>query len=193
MSAVPALKPLADDAQSEAIIARVQQWLERAVIGLNLCPFAKAVYVKRQVRFVVTAAETADELLAELAQELTLLDQADPQILSTTLLIHPGVMQDFLEYNAFLEEADAAVEALDLTGVLQVASFHPDYQFADSAPDDIENYSNRSPFPILHVLREESIDQAVDAFPDPESIYGENLKTLRRIGHAGWRALFNDA
>jgi hypothetical protein len=187
------LRPYADPATSAGIIEGTRRWLERAVIGLNLCPFAKAVHVKQQIRYVVTAATTAEELLAELAQELTLLDQADPELISTTLLIHPQAMNDFLEYNAFLDAADGAVEALELDGVLQVASFHPDYQFADSRADDIENYSNRSPYPTLHLLREESIDRAVEAFPAAESIYGENLKTLRRLGHAGWRALFTDS
>ena len=185
--------PLADTAAAEAIIARTRLWLERAVIGLNLCPFAKAVYIKQQVRFVVTAATTTDELLAELAQELTLLDQADPELISTTLLIHPQAMTDFLDYNDFLEAADAAVDALQLDGVLQVASFHPDYQFADTGPHDIGNYSNRAPFPTLHLLREESLDKAVAAFPDPESIFGTNLKTLEKLGLSGWKALFSDA
>ncbi len=185
--------PLADTAAAEAIIARTRLWLERAVIGLNLCPFAKAVYIKQQVRFVVTAATTTDELLAELAQELTLLDQADPELISTTLLIHPQAMTDFLDYNDFLETADAAIDALQLEGVLQVASFHPDYQFADTGPHDIGNYSNRAPFPTLHLLREESLDKAVAAFPDPESIFGTNLKTLEKLGLSGWKALFSDA
>ena len=185
--------PLADTAAAEAIIARTRLWLERAVIGLNLCPFAKAVYIKQQVRFVVTAATTTDELLAELAQELTLLDQADPELISTTLLIHPQAMTDFLDYNDFLETADATIDALQLEGVLQVASFHPDYQFADTGPHDIGNYSNRAPFPTLHLLREESLDKAVAAFPDPESIFGTNLKTLEKLGISGWKALFADA
>ena len=193
MSAVEAITPYADTAAAEAVIARTRVWLERAVIGLNLCPFAKAVYIKQQVRFVVTGATTADELLAELAQELTLLDQADPEVISTTLLIHPQAMTDFLDYNDFLETADAAVEALELDGVLQVASFHPDYQFADTGPHDIGNYSNRAPFPTLHLLREESLDKAVAAFPDPESIFGTNLKTLEKLGISGWKALFADA
>lgn len=192
MSVLPALRPYAD-ADSAALVEELtRRWLERAVIGLNLCPFAKAVYVKQQVRLVVTAAATEEELLAELVQELTLLNQADPEALSTTLLVHPLVLGDFLQFNAFLEQADAAVETLSLDGVLQVASFHPDYQFADSGANDIENYSNRSPYPTLHLLREESIDLAVEAFPDPEAIFGQNMKTLQRLGHAGWRALFDD-
>jgi hypothetical protein len=190
VNALPALHPYADREASDAIVAGTRSWLERAVIGLNLCPFAKSVHVKGQVRFAVTAAATPDALLGELAQELTLLDRSDPEEIATTLLIHPLVLEDFLDFNDFLDAADAAVESLGLHGVLQVASFHPRYQFADSGPDDIENYSNRAPFPILHLLREEDIDRAVAAFPDPESIFGENMKTLRRLGHAGWQALF---
>jgi len=164
VNALSALHPLEDAALAEAAIHDTRCWLERAVIGLNLCPFAKAVHVKQQVRLVVTGATTPEALLEELAQELTLLDQADPAVTETTLLIHPRVMTDFLDFNDFLDTADAAVEALGLEGVLQVASFHPQYQFAGTEPDDIGNYTNRSPFPTLHLLREESLDRAVDAF-----------------------------
>jgi hypothetical protein len=184
-----ALHPLEDAALAEAAVNDTRRWLERAVIGLNLCPFAKAVHVKQQVRFAVTGATSAEALLEELAQELTLLDQADPAVTETTLLILPHVMADFLDFNDFLDAADAAVEALGLEGVLQVASFHPHYQFAGTDVDDIGNYTNRSPYPTLHLLREESIDRAVEAFPDPESIFGENLRTLQRLGLAGWRDL----
>jgi hypothetical protein len=171
-------------------IATTRQWVERAVIGLNLCPFAKAVYVKQQVRFVLSDASTPEALLEELAEELVLLRDADPEQVDTTLIIHPDVLTDFLDYNDFLDNADAAVEALDLQGVIQVASFHPDYQFAGTAPDDISNYTNRSPYPTLHLLREASIDRAVEAFPDADVIVERNVKTLDSLGHAGWAKLF---
>ena len=167
-----------------------RRWVERAVIGLNLCPFAKAVYVKQQVRFVLSDASTPEALLEELAEELVLLRDTDPEQVDTTLIVHPDVLTDFLDYNDFLANADAAVEALDLQGEIQVASFHPDYQFAGTAPDDISNYTNRSPYPTLHLLREASIDRAVDAFPDPEVIVERNVKTLDALGHAGWAKLF---
>lgn len=167
-----------------------RRWVERAVIGLNLCPFAKAVYVKQQVRFVLSDASTPEALLEELAEELVLLRDTDPEQVDTTLIVHPDVLTDFLDYNDFLDNADAAVEALDLQGEIQVASFHPDYQFAGTAPDDISNYTNRSPYPTLHLLREASIDRAVDAFPDPEVIVERNVKTLDALGHAGWAKLF---
>lgn len=169
-----------------------RRWLERAVIGLNLCPFAKAVYVKQQVRFVLSDATTPEALLEQLAEELVLLRDADPEQIDTTLIVHPDVLTDFLDYNDFLDNADAAVEALDLQGVLQVASFHPQYRFAGAAPDDIGNFTNRSPFPTLHLLRESSVERAVEAFPDPDEIVERNLRTLDALGHGGWRKLFED-
>ncbi|MFT3807589.1 DUF1415 domain-containing protein [Arenimonas sp.] len=174
------------------ILDATQQWLERAVIGLNLCPFAKAVHAKRQIRYVVSDASDVEGLLADLLHELRLLADADPAEIETTLLIHPHVLADFLDYNDFLEIADAAVSELELDGELQVASFHPDYRFADSRSDDIDNFSNRSPYPTLHLLRESSIDKAVEAFPDAASIYERNIDTLRRLGRDGWRRLWED-
>lgn len=173
-------------------IEMTRRWLERAVIGLNLCPFAKAVYVKQQVRFVLSDATTPEALLEQLAEELVLLRDADPENIDTTLIVHPDVLTDFLDYNDFLDNADAAVEALDLQGVLQVASFHPQYRFAGAAPDDIGNFTNRSPFPTLHLLRESSVERAVEAFPDPDEIVERNLRTLDALGHEGWRKLFEE-
>ncbi len=180
------VEPLAD----QTVIARTRDWLEKAVIGLNLCPFAKAMHVKRQVRYVVSHAETEEALIEDLLHELQLLAATDPGDVETTLLIHPLVLGDFLDYNDFLDIADAAVSELDLDGELQVASFHPDYQFADTAPDDIANFSNRAPYPTLHLLREASVDRAVAAFPEAGQIYDRNIDTLRRLGHAGWTALW---
>ena len=176
-----------------AIIDATREWLERAVIGLNLCPFAKAVHVRGQVRFVVSDATDEETLLADLLHELESLYDADPDEVETTLLIHPWVLGDFLDYNQFLDIADAAVSELELDGEMQVASFHPDYRFADSQPGDIENFSNRSPYPTLHLLRETSIARAVAAFPDAASIYDRNMDTLRNLGHAGWKQLWIDA
>lgn len=187
------LTPCADPADAAEVVAATRLWLERAVIGLNLCPFAKAVHVKQQIRYVVTAASTADELLAELRHELELLIGAAPEVLETTLLIHPQAMTDFIEYHLFLKDADAALGKLALEGVVQIASFHPRYEFAGSGRDDIENCSNRSPYPMLHLLREASIDRAVAAFPDAAAIYERNIETLRRLGHEGWRRLWTAA
>lgn len=182
-SAVPAV-PTPDDA-----IAATRAWIERAVIGLNLCPFASTVYVKGQIRYVVSDARTTDALLADLERELRALADADPESVETTLLIHPFVLADFLDYNDFLDVADAAVEALELAGVLQVASFHPDYQFAGTTADDVTNYTNRSPYPTLHLLREASVERAVAAFPEAGEIYEKNIETMRRLGLPGWLAL----
>ena len=176
-----------------AIIHATREWLEKAVIGLNLCPFAKAVHVRGQVRFVVSDATDEASLLADLLHELESLYDADPDAVETTLLVHPWVLGDFLDYNQFLEIADAAVSELELDGEIQVASFHPDYQFADSQSGDIENFSNRSPYPTLHLLRETSIARAVAAFPDAASIYQRNMDTLRSLGHAGWKQLWTDS
>jgi len=178
-----------DERTPDAVIAKTREWLERAVIGLNLCPFAKAVHVKEQIRYVVSGAQTAEQLLADLVGELSFLADADPDACDTTLLIHPHVLNDFLDYNDFLELADKVVEESGLEGVLQVASFHPDYQFADTRFDDVTNCTNRSPYPTLHLLREDSIDRAVEAFPETERIYENNMKTLRALGAEGWQAL----
>ena len=170
-------------------LAETRAWVNRAVIGLNLCPFAKAPQVKGQVRYVASAATDPAALLADLVAELERLAEAPAEKIETTLLIHPGVMTDFAEYNDFLEIVDATVEELDLDGILQVASFHPDYQFEGTAPGDVENATNRSPYPTLHLLREDSIDRAVAAFPDAEAIYETNIDTLQRLGAAGWGQL----
>ena len=180
------LTPFDDAATVAGVIASTRRWLELAVIGLNLCPFAKAVYVKRQIRYAVTAAMTAEELLGELRHELELLGQANPEEVETTLLIHPQVMTDFIDFHFFLREADAVIRNLGHEGTFQIASFHPAYEFAGSAPDDIANCTNRSPYPTLHLLREASIDRAVAAFPDAAAIYERNIETLHRLGHEGW-------
>lgn len=170
-------------------IADTRRWLERAVIGLNLCPFAKAVYVKQQVRFVLSEARDPQTLLEQLRDELLWLARADPQQTDTTLLVHPHVLTDFLDYNAFLDAAEGLVAELGLEGELQVASFHPDYRFAGTGTDDIGNCTNRSPWPTLHLLREASVERAVTAFPDPDAIVERNIATLETLGHAGWEKL----
>jgi uncharacterized protein len=175
-----------DDA---AVVEATRRWLEKAVIGLNLCPFAKSVYVKEQVRYVVSHATTPEALLEELMNELQDLADTDPDKVDTTLLIHPQVLGDFLDFNDFLDIADAALEDMQLDGELQVASFHPDYQFADTDENDITNYTNRAPYPILHLLREDSIARAVEAFPDAAEIFEKNIETMENLGHEGWDKL----
>jgi len=170
-------------------IAETRAWVRRAVIGLNLCPFARGVDVKNQIRYVVTDAADPEALLTALVEELQRLADTDPDTVDTTLLIHPQVLQDFRDFNDFLELADAAVEELGLDGVLQVASFHPQFQFADTDPDDITNATNRSPYPTLHLLREDSVDRAVAAFPTADAIFENNMRTLENLGLEGWSTL----
>lgn len=184
------LMPDTDPLATEEIVGKTRIWLERAVIGLNLCPFAKSVFVKKQVRYALTTAVTADELLAELENELNLLRDTDPAELDTTLLIHPQAMTDFLDYHFFLAEVDALNRNLGFDGVFQIASLHPQYEFAGSEADDIANFTNRSPYPTLHLLRESSIDRAVAAFPDAASIFERNIETMERLGHEGWKKLW---
>lgn len=174
---------------TEAVVSDTRNWLERAVIGLNLCPFAKAVHVKGQVHYAVSHATQPRELLDDLAAELAALVATDAAVRDTTLLIAPECLDDFLELNDFMRQADRLVRKQGMEGVIQLASFHPGYQFAGSEEDDIANYTNRSPYPTIHLLRESSIERAVEAFPQPEAIYEANIETLRRLGADGWASL----
>jgi uncharacterized protein len=171
------------------IIASTQRWLERAVIGLNLCPFAKAEHVHGRIRYCVSAAVEPSALLLQLEQEIVFLLAQEPSKVETTLLIVPHMLADFLDYNDFLDEADAMLEHADPEAQLQIASFHPQYQFGGTAPDDMENYTNRSPYPMLHLLREDSVEKAVDSFPDAASIYERNIATLQKLGLEGWKTM----
>ncbi|ODV44152.1 peptidase [Cupriavidus sp. UYMMa02A] len=175
----------------DAVIAATRHWLARAVIGLNLCPFAKSVYVKEQVRYVVSQATEAADVLDDLERELKLLAETEPAQVDTTLLIVPDALADFLEFNDVLFFAERLLKSLRLEGMLQIASFHPQYQFEGTEPDDIENYTNRAPYPILHLLREDSIARAAEAFPDAADIYERNMETMRRLGHEGWQRLMD--
>lgn len=181
-----------DPIHTDEIISVTRRWVEKSVIGLNLCPFAENPYRGNRVHFTVSGQRSAAGLLQELRAELQALAAADPAGRETTLLIHPLVLADFTEYNDFLEVCEAAVAELNLEGELQVASFHPQYQFAESQPDDIENYTNRSPYPMLHLLREASVERAVAAVGDASEIYRRNIRTMRALGHAGWQRLWRD-
>lgn len=173
----------------DTVIADTRRWLERAVIGLNLCPFAKAPHAKGQIHYAVCEGDDRQALLTMLRAELQALADASPNESETTLLIAPRGFDDFLDFNDLLDEADAVVTALDLDGTLQVAPFHPRFQFAGTDEDDITNATNRAPYPTLHLIREESIDRAVEAFPEAEAIYEANMATLEKLGHEGWAAL----
>ena len=164
-------------------------WLEKAVIGLKLCPFAKAVHSKGQIRWVLSDATEPVALLELLVHELQHLAAADPETTDTTLIVHPQVMRDFMDFNDFLGVAEDALAELNLDGVLQIASFHPQFQFAGTDSDDITNATNRSPYPTLHLLREDSVERAVAAFPKAEDIFERNIDTLQRLGPDGWKQL----
>ena len=175
--------------KQEVLIQDTLHWLEHAVIGLNLCPFAKAVHVKGQVHCAVSAAQNLDSLREDLLKELKDLVALDPVVRDTTLLIVQNLLQDFFDYNDFLNVADDCLQALNLEGDIQIASFHPHYQFAGTNANDITNFTNRSPYPTLHLIREISIDRAVAAFPAAEAIFEVNMVTLNQLGLDGWQAL----
>jgi hypothetical protein len=175
--------------ETHTAVAETLAWLDRAVIGLNLCPFARAVRAKSQIRCVLSETRDPEALLDVLCDEVRLLLATDVAQCETTLLVHPQVLTDFTDYNDFLDVAEAALESMGCEGVLQLASFHPDYQFADTDVDDVTNATNRSPYPTLHLLREASIDRAVAAFPDAAEIYEVNLRTMESLGAAGWQTL----
>ncbi len=174
---------------SDTVIADTRRWLERAVIGLRLCPFARAPHLKGQIHYAVCDGTEPQALLAALRAELQALAAADPAERETTLLMAPRMLADFLDFNDFLDAAEAVLAELDLDGVLQIAPFHPRFQFAGTDADDIGNATNRSPWPTLHLIREASIDRAVAAFPEAETIFEANVATLEKLGHAGWAAL----
>lgn len=183
---IPAAQAQSGDAQ---VIEATHAWLRRVVIGLNLCPFARVPYAQQRVRMRVSRAQTEEELLVDLGEEMLALQSADPLVRETTLLIHPDVLNDFFEYNDFLGIADECLRELRLEGELQVASFHPGYQFADTTADAVENHTNRSPYPMLHLLREASIERAIESIADPDEIYRRNIETLRKLGVDGLHAL----
>ncbi len=171
----------------EKTIGPVRHWVETVVVGLNLCPFARRELVNGRVRFSVSEAETEEQLLADLQAELELLN--NDEAVETTLLIHPGVLQDFFDYNQFLNYVDRLLMQMELEGVYQVASFHPDYQFSGTRPDDVENYTNRSPYPMLHLIREDSLERAIASYPDPDRIPERNIELLESLGRDKMQAL----
>nr|WP_282581290.1 DUF1415 family protein [Ralstonia insidiosa] len=179
--------PLPEDAAADHV-ARVQRWLEDAVIGLNLCPFAKAVHVKRQVRYVVSRATMDGDVLDHLRAEADLLHTTPAAQIDTTLLIVPA-LADFFDFHTLTDRAEALLAKAGYEGELQLASFHPDFVFADADPDDIANATNRAPAPILHLLREDSIARAAAAVPDAADIYERNIATMEKLGPEGWAAM----
>ena len=189
MNAAAPSPPLAPSERADLITKDMVRWLERAVIGLNLCPFAKGVHAKGQIHYVVSAATGAEALAQDLRRELADLAAAPAEVRDTTLLMAPDCLQEFLEFNDFLGVAEDVLEELDLDGTLQIASFHPQFQFAGTDAGDVTNCTNRAPYPTLHLLREDSIDRAVQAYPEAEAIYERNMEVLEQLGMPGWQAL----
>ena len=181
--------PIGEGDLGARVVQDMQRWLERAVIGLNLCPFAKSVYIKGQVHWAIGHALSTQDLEDALVREIEALVAASPAERDTTLLVVPRGMDDFFEFNLFLGDANRILKRMGLSGVLQIASFHPQFQFAGTAVDDIENFTNRAPYPTLHLLRESSIARAVEVFPDAEMIFSNNIQTLQQLGLAGWDKL----
>lgn len=172
-------------------IGLTKKWVERLVIGLNLCPFAKKPFLQGQIRYAVEESDDPKQLMHTFLQELLYLASTAAEQTETTLLIHPNCLINFYDYLDFVAEAEAAIETSELTGVMQVASFHPDYQFAGTQPTDAENFTNRSPFPMLHLIREESIEKALEHYPDPEEIPKRNIETMNRLGTTGIQKILN--
>jgi len=169
-----------DLVNDEETVRPVRQWVETLVVGMNLCPFAEREMVKNRVRFATTPSITQEQLLTALQGELELLN-TDPSV-ETTLLIHAGVLQDFGDYNRFLGDADRLLVEMGLEGIYQIASFHPDYQFAGTKLDDVENYTNRSPYPMLHLIREASLERAIADYPDVDQIPVRNIALMNDMG-----------
>jgi len=171
------------------IISRVDHWIEKAVIGFDLCPFAKSVYRKNKLRYVVSKSANVNALVTELYQQCQYLIET-PGI-ETMLLIIPHQLQEFADFNQMLDQVDALIEAYEWVGVFQIASFHPRYQFDNTRIDDRENWSNRAPFPILHILRESSVGRCLSSYPDPDQIPGTNIQTLRAMDAALFDRIFD--
>jgi hypothetical protein len=174
---------------ADQVIADTRRWLDRAVIGLNLCPFAKAVQVKDQVHYAVCASSAFSDVMQALDAELDDLWALAPAVRDTTLLMLPEGFDEFLLFQQLVRDGERRLARRALEGTVQLASFHPQFRFAGAADDDAGNCSNRAPYPTLHLLREDSIDRAVAALPDAQAIFGANIDKLRRLGHAGWTAL----
>ena len=179
-----------NDVEKNRYINQTRQWLEQVVIGLNLCPFARKPFQKGQVRFAVSDSRNVETLLQDLYDELEKLANTPASTIDTTLLIIPDQLDDFYDYNDVLDLADALLEQQEWVGTFQIASFHPAYQFADTEADDPGNYTNRAPFPILHLIREDSLEQGLASYPDPEAIPERNMDTLENLTETQWVSLF---
>ncbi len=181
-----------DTPSLDVIIARTRCWIERVVIEFNLCPFARKPYEGEQVRYVVSEATDPEGLLLDLQQELDFLRRTDPSVVETTVLIHPWVLQDFLDYNDFLDIVDALLAEEGYEEAFQVASLHPDYRFADTRAEDAENYTNRSPYPVLHLLRVDGVARAISSYANPDRIPERNIAQMEKQGAERMRTLLEE-
>jgi uncharacterized protein len=172
----------------QKVIAEVKCWIEKAVIGLDLCPFAKPVYEQGRIHYIVSPSEQVDGLMFDMHAQLLRLRQHPEN--ETTLLIIPCQLADFSDFNQMLDQAEALLKAYDWVGEFQLASFHPQYQFANTQIDDRENWSNRAPYPILHVLRESSLEQAIEHYPEVAEIPARNIRKLRSLDDISFDAIF---
>lgn len=188
---------MAHAASTESHIGKITRetraWLEAFVVGLNLCPFARSELQQDRVRIVVSAATDDSELLERMGAEIQLLDET-PSV-ATTLIVHPAVLIDFHDYHQFLPRANRLLKSQGWKGVFQIATFHPDYQFASTEQNDTENYTNRSPYPMIHILREASLERAIDSYPEVDDIPARNIALMNDMGHDKlrklWRSCFD--
>ncbi len=171
-------------------IDAVKHWLDEIVIGLNFCPFAAKPRRNKQIRYICSQATSSEDLLIDLQEELTLLDQTPATEIETTLLIISKMLADFSDYNQFLDLVDELLVQCEWEGIFQVASFHPDYSFADTEPDSVDNLTNRSPFPVLHIIREDSIEKVIKNITSADEIYKQNIQTIRNLSSEQIKTLF---
>lgn len=176
----------------EQIIETTKLWLERFVIGLNLCPFAKHPFKNGKIRYIVFEDNDLEKLTELLLKEANELIETTPSVLETTLIILPEILDEFEEYLDYVEMAEFIFAEVELEGVIQLASFHPDYQFEDTEPTDVENYTNRSPFPMLHLIREDSITRAIEAYPEVGNIPETNIETMNNLGLTRVKQMLDD-
>ncbi|MCG3760723.1 DUF1415 family protein [Vibrio cincinnatiensis] len=174
----------------QTITQKVNQWLNDVVIGLNLCPFAAKPQRNKQIKIHVSQAQSEEALLQDILDQLLELDTKEPEELETTLVVVPHLLADFTDYNFYIDWVEALIRQQDWEGIFQVATFHPDYCFAGTQPDDDENLTNRSPYPIFHLIREESMEKVLKHYPNPELIPDINIKRVCQLTDEQRKALF---
>jgi uncharacterized protein len=178
--------------ENEKAIQITKKWIETFVLGLNLCPFARHPYKYDKIRYVIFEGDDVKVLSDLITTEMALLDDTTPAILETTVIIALNGFADFEDYLSTLFDADALLEELDYEGVYQLASFHPDYKFEGSESEDVTNYTNRSPYPMFHLLREDSVTRALDAFPEVGDILAQNQETMTKLGLTKVKKMLDD-